>query len=204
MTIQEIRDEIVEETAGDSSDADLLTRIFNVIRAAIRRLPKHVLSRTLSTIESVSLAAGDNNAALPTGFIKETYIYRKGPDGNKIKIDKASPDVFNSINDTTSGDIFKYRIIGKTIYFDRKTIETDTVYIECFKSQVGSLALSSTFFGNDDEVETIKSLAKMIYYRDYEEDKEKSDDHKGDAAAGLAAMKSDYMIRELPSHVEEA
>lgn len=204
MTIQEIRDEIVEEIAGDSSDTDLLTRIFNVIKAAIRRLPKHVISRTLATIESVSLVAGDNNAPLPTGFIKESYVYRKGADGNKIKINKASADRFNEINDTTPGDISEYRIIGKTMYFDKKTISAETIYIECFKSQVGSLALSSTFFGNDDEVETIKSLSKMIYYRDYEEDKEKSDDHKADAGTGIAKMNADYMIRELPSHVEEA
>lgn len=204
MTIQEIRDEIVEEIGGDSSDADLLTRIFNVIRAAIRRLPKHVLARTLATVENVSLVAGSSSASLPAAFIKETYIYRKGADGQKIKIDKLSAERFNEINDTDTGDIFKYRIIAKTIYFDKKTIADDTIYIECFKSQVGSMTIASSFFGNDDEVETIKSLAKVIYYRDYEEDTEKAELHKGDAAAGIAAMKSDYMIRELPSHVEEA
>ena len=204
MTIQEIRDEIVEEIAGDSSDTDLLTRIFNVIRAAIRRLPKHVISRTLSAIETVTLTAGSSSVALPATFIKESYVYRLGTDGNKIKIDKLSADKFNMVNDTEYGEIFKYRIIGKTIYFERKTNATDTIYIECFKSQVGSMTIATNFFGNDDEVETVKSLAKMIYYRDYEEDKEKSDDHKADAAAGIAQMKADYMIRELPSHVEEA
>jgi hypothetical protein len=204
MTIQEIRDEIVEEIGGDSADTTLLTRIFNVIRSAMRRLPKHVISRTLASIESVSLSAGNNSTTLPTTFIKETYVYRKGADGNKITITKSSADRFNEINDTESGDIQRYRILGKTIYFDRKTIAADTIYIECFKSQVGSLALSSDFFGNDDEVETVKSLAKMIYYRDYEEDKEKADDHKSDAAVGMAAMKADYMIKELPSHVEES
>ncbi len=205
MLISEIRDEIVEECGIDSEDAGALTKIVNVIKAAMRRLPKHTLMRTLLSTESVSLTGGTNNASLPTGFIKERYIYRKSADGKPIEIKRASISQRLQENPTAPGTPSYYWIEGKTIYFEKTVVLTATIYIDCFMSQVSAtFAITDTFFGTDDEIETVKDLAKYRYYKDYEEDMEKARESKSDAAAGIAKMNSDYMIHELPGHVEEA
>lgn len=203
MTIQAIVNEIITETGGDTTDTDLYTKMFGFLKAALRRLPRFVLTRTLLVTSSVSLSALANSASLPAGFVKERFVYRKDTGGQKIEIKHSNYEEFNRVNNDLTGSIYFYDIIGKTIYFDHKAETADTIYVECFKNDVSSLANSDNFFGNDDEIETVKDLTKYIYYKDYEEDMEKAAASKQDAGLGIATMKSDYM-RQQQSHVEEA
>ncbi len=205
MTIQDIRDEIVEETGGDSSDTTLLSTILTCIKGAIRQLPTFVRTRTLTGIETVSLGASANSASLPDAFIKERAIYRKTSEGKPVELTPLSQANRLSENPDETGTIYHYWIIGKTIYFNRKSAASDTIYIDCFKNQVtATFALGDNFFGNANEVQTVKNLAKETYYGDYEEDEQKAARAASKAIAGLEAMEGDYLEKEMPSHVEEA
>ncbi|MFA6142506.1 MAG: hypothetical protein WC738_04335 [Candidatus Omnitrophota bacterium] len=203
MKIQDITNEIISETGGDSTDTDLYTKMFGFLKAALRRLPRFVLTRTLLSTASVSLSALANSASLPAGFVKERFVYRKDTGGQKIEIKHSNYEEFNKVNNDLTGSIYFYDIVGKTIYFDHKAEAADTIYVECFKNDTSALAGTDDFFGNDDEVETVKDLTKYIYYKDYEEDMEKAAASKQDAASGIATMKSDY-LRQQQGYVEEA
>jgi len=204
MLISEIRDELISEVGGDSDDTELQTKIFGFIKSAMRQLPRHVLSRTLLTTASVSLSANANSVSLPSDFVSERYVYRKNTEGKPVEIRKLSWTKFHEENPTIAGSIYYYTIRGKTIYFDKKSVSADTIYIEHFKQQVGaSFAASDSFFGNDDEIETVKNLVKEIYYGDYQEDEKKAARATKKAALAINSMNADYERLELPTHVEE-
>ena len=203
MTIDDIVDEIIAETGGDSADTDLVTKMFGFVKAALRRLPRFMLSRSLLTTTSISLSAEANSASLPAGFVREKQVYRRDSGGAKVEITHPPYFDFHNVNNNDTGAIYHYDILGKTIYFDHKSEAADTIYVECFKNDTSTLVIGDTFVGNDDEVEILKDMTKYIYYKDYEEDTEKAAASKQDAADGIASVKSDYM-RKQQTHVEES
>jgi hypothetical protein len=205
MLISEIRDEIIEESGGDLTDTDLQGLIFRFIRASMRKMPRFVLSRTLVETSEVTVTSGSNNASLPSNFVNERYVYRKDSSGNKIEIVRKSWQSFHEDNNTIQGELDFYMIRGKKIYFNKSSLSGETVYVEHFAQQVGSsFAVTDAFYGNDDEIECVKSLVKAVYYGEYQEDSNKAASAASEAAAYIRTMNNDYMESELPSHVEEA
>ena len=203
MIVSAIVSEIISETGGDTSDTGLQTLIFGFVKAALRRLPRFMISRSLLITTSISLSAGANSASLPNGFVREKQIYRRDSGGVKVEITHPPYFDFHNVNNNDIGAINHYDILGKVIYFDHKSEAADTIYVECFKNDTSSLVIGDSFVGNDDEVEILKDMTKYIYYKDYEEDMKKAAASKQDAADGIASVKSDYM-RQQQTHVEEA
>lgn len=204
MTLQDIRDEMVEEMGIDSDDSTALTKLFTCLKSAMRRLPQFVRARTLYYRAEVSLTAGNNSASLPSDFIEERVVWRKTAEGKRIDLTKLTTRRLNEENQDDSGSIYYYQIVGKTIYFDKKTVDDDTIYVEHTKSQTGTFELTTDFFGQDHEVETVKDLAKYRWYTDYEEDAAKAAEAKDGGSAGIAKMNEDHQATEIPQHVEES
>jgi hypothetical protein len=205
MLISEIRDEMIEEMALDSSDDTVLSVILTCIKGAIRRFATFAKSRKIVTTAELTLTIDTNYVSLPADFIseREDGVYYK-VDGKRTRILRYHGSNYNELNTTIKGNPSYYWIIGNTIYFDKTAEETKTIYVEHFKDE-SDVSLSDTFYGSAPEIEIIKDLAKYTYYSDYDEDSNKLADKKlALAKAGIDVMDAQYMVKELPTHVEEA
>jgi len=185
MLISEIRDEIIDEVGGDSTDTDLQTKIVNFIRAALRRLPNRIKDRTLITISYATLSGGAYSLTLPDNFISERDVWRESSTGKRIQIVRKGTDVFRGLaNQSTPGSISYYIVYAKTMEFDKQADLDVVIYIDHFKS--------------------VGTIAKAIYYGDYEEDQEKGDRKLKLALSELDKINAHYQAENLPTHVEES
>lgn len=202
-TLEDIRDEIVVEVGEDSSDDTALAAIFSCIKGALRILSLKARARFLVTTSYVTLQAGDSEVTLPDNFDREQYVYRKSASGGKIDIpvDKEGGIDFNS---SQYGTLTKCRVIGKRLIFNNAAAEDTVIYVDHFKNDVSTAALSDTFIGQEKEIECVKHLAKATFYRDYEEESQKANEHVGLAADLLGEVDGDYQEHELPGHVVES
>lgn len=202
MLISEIRDEIIDEVGQDNTDTIIQGKIFNFIKSALRKLPRHLRDRCLITISYATLSSGEYSLSVPPTFVSERQIwYTDG--GERKDIEKVDRPQFNSLfNENTTGVPQYYSIFGKMIEFDRKANQDYTIECEFFKSP-GDVALADAFFGGDDLVEIIKDLVKGIYYGDYEEDAQKASIHLQLAQVGLEEGCAAYLEEEFGGHVKD-
>jgi len=201
MIIQDIRDEIVAEVGQDSEDTTMLANMLTFIKSALRKIPRHVKDRTITTISYATLSAGDYSMDLPSNFIRERRVWRM-ESGNRKEIGKLPFDTFATrINEDSSGPVSSYRIYGKTIEFDVKTASDEVIYIEHFKS-VWDVALDDTFHGNDDLVELVKEHTKAIYYESVE-DNARAQMHLALAKDEERQVTADFMADEIGDHVSD-
>jgi len=203
MLISTIRDEIITEVGGDTSDTGLATNVLQFINSALRRFPLWTRSRFLYTTKSGTLTSGQYSLTLPSGIVNEREVYFI-TEGNRLRIDKApSNDYFNdAFNSTATGKPNFYRIIGQTVEFDRTADATYTIYFECSQEKDG-LEATDTWTGDTTTVEVLKDGAKYYYYSDYVEDDEKGKQKLALFKNGLDELDSKYMATELGSHIDE-
>ena len=203
MTVQEIRDEIIVEIGGDSSDTTLLANILQFIKTGLRRFPLFSKQRLLLTTKYATLSAGEQTLTLPSDFISERAIYHV-KSGKRKRIEKQYTDTFNDSfsSDASSDTISGYRIIDDYIEFTVKAETTLTIYIEYYK-EVDDVSLTDTFFGSSAMAEVTKDFAKYYYFM-YEEDENKANHFIALAGAGLRELDAQKLEEELPSYVEEA
>jgi len=203
MTVQEIRDEIIVEIGGDSSDTTLLANILQFIKTGLRRFPLFSKQRLLLTTKYATLSAGEQTLTLPSDFISERAIYHV-KSGKRKRIEKQYTNTFNDSfsSDASSDTISGYRIIDDYIEFTVKAETTLTIYIEYYK-EVDDVSLTDTFFGSSAMAEVTKDFAKYYYFM-YEEDENKANHFIALAGAGLRELDAQKLEEELPSYVEEA
>ena len=202
MLFSTIRDEIITEVGGDTSDSTLQTLVLGFIKSALRRFPRNTRSRFLLATKSVTLSAGSYYAALPSGFIRETEVYRL-VSGSRENIPKLSaPDFNEEFNSTSTGEPNGYRIIGSNIEFARSADQSYTIYIEC-SSEIDDVVAGDSFTGDSSIVEILKDGAKH-YYFDYSEDSPRASEKLGMFKAGLDKLEIDFLSDELPGYIEES
>jgi hypothetical protein len=195
-----IRDEIITEVGGDTSDSTLQTLVLGFIKSALRRFPRHTRSRFLLATKSVTLSAGSYYAALPAGFIRELAVYYLSDGGRK---DIPKTDNYNEqFNSTTTSAPSGYRIFGSNIEFLHSADQTYTIYIEC-SAEIDDVVAGDSFTGDSSIVEILKDGAKS-YYFDYSEDYPKASEKLGMFKAGLDKLEVDFLSDELPDYIEES
>jgi len=206
MLISEIRDEIISEVGGDTSDTTLQSLILTFMKGALRIFPAKARSRILVGIDTMTLSSGANTASAPSGFIKEVSdqsVWRLNG-GNRETIFRYQRDNFQEVySSETTGNPKYFRVYAKTFEFDRKADQDYTIYVEHFK-EISSIVAGDTFVGNDTELAAMKELAKKIYYFDYEEDKGRGETSLAIANDLLQDIDAMYMEEELGTHVEES
>lgn len=201
MTFATIRNEIITEVGGDTSDTSLQTLILGFIKSTLRRFPRHTRSRFLNTTKFVTLASGSSSATLPSGFIREQAVYYVD-NGGRIDIPKLSFDDFNrQFNSISVSEPTGYRIIGSTIEFLTSADKAYTIYLEC-SAEIDDIAAGDSFTGDSSIVEILKDGAKHYYY-DYEEDDPKASEKLGLFKVGLDKLESDFLNDELPDYISE-
>lgn len=202
MLISEIRDEIITEIGGDSSDTDLQAKIFQFIKTALRRFPRHTKNRLLLTTSYATLNSGKNYLTIPTYFIQERLIYLE-ENGNREPIQKLSLEDFTEkYNSSATGKPDYYRIIGNVIEFDKTADQDYTIYVEHFK-EVDNVNLTDGFFGDTSMVEILKDGVKYYYYL-YAEDDARANNQLALFKAGLDELEADFISDDIPTHIEES
>lgn len=202
MLISTIRDEIITEIGGDTSDTDLATKVLQFINSALRKFPLWTRSRFMFTTKSGTLSSGSNSITLPTGIVNERDVYYISS-GNRMRIERPpSNSYFNdALNTSATGAPNLYNIIGQTVYFDRTADQDYTIYFECVQEKDGVLA-GDTFSADSMVTEVLKDGAKSYYYR-YVEDDVPAKDYLQLFKNGLDELDSKYMASELGSHIDE-
>lgn len=210
MTLEEIRDEIVTDLGLDPADEESNARVLTFIKAGLRRLPRHVRDRALTTIASDTLEAGNYTMCMPANFAKERELWHER-DGKRIRIQRATNQqaFHDEINKSAYGQPDTYRVVGKTIEFNRRADQNYTIYIDYHKvtsinNDLTSVDEDDTFAGREDMVETFKELVKGLYIKDYEEDPQRAAGYLSIAQTELQKMSDDYMEQEMGGHIEEA
>lgn len=206
MLISEIRDEIINEVGQDTTDTAFQTKMLGIMKAALRKLPEAARDKSITTVGSVTIAAGYYSATLPTDFLKElgpkSFWYVSG--AQREVVERIPRDEFNRMfSSDIRGTPTYCSITGKTIEIDLAAVETFTLYIEYFKS-VWNVVAGDTFAGLDNLIECLKEFTKGIYYADYEEDTEKGALHLSLAKDHANKIKSDFMEETMGSHVQES
>ena len=203
MLISEMRDEIIVEIGGDSSDTTLLANILQFIRTGLRRFPLISKQRLLLTTKYASLSAGEQTLTMPTDFITERAVYYVSS-GKRKRITKQYTNDFNdSFNSDASSDaISTYRIIDDYMEFSVKAETATTIYIEYYK-EVDDVDLTDTFFGSSAMAEITKDFAKYSYFM-YEEDENKAQHFLALGSGGLRELDAQKLEEELPEYVGEA
>jgi len=204
MLFSVIRDEIITEVGGSTSDSGLQTLIFGFMKSALRRFPRHTRSRILIDIAYATLSQGEQTLPVPSDFVRERQVYYLDSNNKRVEIDKLSFDEFNEQYNAGSGSQSKpkgYRIYGSTIEFIHQADGTYTVYLEYYKS-VDDIETTDDFFASSDVIEIAKDGAKY-YYFDYEENYPKAAEKLGLFKAGLDKLEVDFLSDELPEYVQE-
>jgi hypothetical protein len=200
MLFSAIRDEIITEVGGDTSDSTLQTLVLGFIKSALRRFPRHTRSRFLLATKSVTLSAGSYYAALPAGFIRELAVFYLSGGGRK---DIPKVDDYNEqFNSTSLTPPSGYRIFGSNIEFTHSADQSYTIYIEC-SAEIDDVIAGDSFTGDSSIVEILKDGAKS-YYFDYSEDYPKASEKLGMFKAGLDKLEIDFLSDELPGYIEES
>jgi hypothetical protein len=195
-----IRDEIITEVGGDTSDSTLQTLVLGFIKSALRRFPRHTRSRFLLATKSVTLSAGSYYAALPSGFIRELAVFYLSGGGRK---DIPKTDDYNEqFNSTSLTPPSGYRIFGSNIEFVHSADQSYTIYIEC-SAEIDDVVAGDSFTGDSSIVEILKDGAKH-YYFDYSEDSPRASEKLGLFKAGLDKLEIDFLSDELPGYIEES
>ena len=166
MLISAIITEIVGDVGGDTSDTDLIALMLTWVKGALRRFPMFTRSRSFKTTSTVSVSSGANSASLPTGFLREVYVYRKSS-GADIEIEK-HPNFKNVVNTDASGELLYYEIVGSTIYFDKNSSGGETVYIEHYK-EIDDVEATDTWAYSSPMAEVLKDGVKYYYYKNVED-----------------------------------
>jgi hypothetical protein len=203
MLISEIRDEIITEVGGDTSDTALQDKVLGFIKSTLRRLPKNCQDRSLVAIKTATLSLAAQTATLPANFIRERELYYvDGGARKKITVIRDT-EMFNERYRSDSSGRPEYcRIYGTTIEFSRPADAAYTIYIDCFQS-VDSVVAGDTFAHDSSTAEIIKDGAKFYYYT-YTEEKGQADSFKDLFAAGLRTLNTEYTWAETPDHIEES
>jgi hypothetical protein len=202
MLISTLRDEIITEIGGDTSDTAFATKILQFMNSALRRFPLWTRSRFMFTTKNGTLTSGQYSLTLPSGMVHERDVYYIS-EGNRMRIDKApSNDYFNeAFNSSALGKPNLYRIIGQTVEFDRTADATYTIYFECVQEKDAVLA-ADTWTSDTSVAEVLKDGAKYYYYR-YVEDDAAAGDFLSLFKNGLDELDYKYMSTELGSHIDE-
>ncbi len=203
MLISEIRDEVITEVGGDTSDTELQTKVLGFIKSTLRRLPKNCKDRSLISKKSVTLTVATQTASLPAKFLAEREIwYEEGGVRKHVTVIRDT-ELFNrQYNSTTVGFPEYCRIYGSTIEFSRPADATYTIYIDCFQ-EVDAVVAGDTFAHDSTTAEIVKDGVKFYYYT-YTEEKEMLDKFGGLFKSGLAELNTQYTWLETPDHIEEA
>lgn len=200
MLVSEIISEVIQDVGGDTSDTDLTSLMLNWAKSTLRRFPIFSRSRLFNTTSSVTLSSGTSSATLPTGFLREIYIYRKSG-GADIEIEK-HPNFKNVVNTTDTGTPLYYEIIGTTIYFDKAADSNYTIYIEHSK-EIDGVASTDTWPYSSTMLEILKDGMKYYYYK-YTEDSANASEQLALMKSGLDQLEQEYMIDQQGGHIDES
>jgi hypothetical protein len=152
------------------------------------------------SIKTATLAAGAQTVSIPDGFISERDVWVMSG-GNRLRCEKALPEVFNDMYTSDSvGAPLYYRIYGTTIEFYRKADQAYTVYFECFADP--SDVTSASAFTDVRAIEVLKDGAKAYYY-EYIEDNQKTVEKLSMFKGGLDELEARYISEEMGTHIEE-
>jgi len=225
MKFNEILAEIIIEVGGDITDVEFGNKILIFIKTGIRRIPAFIRDRLFVAEDTATLTSGTNTIDLDDldpGFVRERVVWYESS-GKRVIINRAkNVEWFHSLyNSNSSGKPFCYLIQGSTIKFDKLSDENLTVGFDYVAelSETGQLLLEGgglvlsedgghinltadeEFFGHEQLVEAVKDFAKMIYYRDYEEDEEKAREHERMGKEIIQRLEEEYEIQELGGHI---
>jgi len=202
MLVSTIRDEIITEIGGDTTDSALATKVLGFINSALRKFPLWTRSVFMYTTKSGTLSSGGSSISLPTGAINIRDVYYI-TEGNRLRIERPpSNEYFNdALNTSTTGAPNFYRVIGQTMEFDRTADKAFTIYVECLQEKDGVLA-GDTFTADSTVVEVLKDGAKSYYYR-YVEDESSAKEFLTLFKNGMDELDAKYMSSELGTHIEE-
>jgi len=206
LTIDEVLNELISEVGGDTTDAAFKTKMLGFMKAGIRHIPVFMRSRLFLTLGTSTLSAGDFSidlSALNPGFIKERAVWWVTSESKRELIWQPNSNrQFNDIfSPNASGNPRVYRIYNKTMEFNRKADKEYTIGIEYFK-EVSAVAVDDTFFGDDSLLEAVKHFTKMVYFGDYEKDRQSKADHQRDGEKIIFELKADYEVQEMGGYVE--
>lgn len=204
MLISEIRDEIIADVGGDTTDTGLQTTVLGCIKDGLGRLPAYLRARALVTVGTLTLSAGSGSVSISTltGFKKERLVWYVSS-GQRVEVYYKKRDVFNTFKNTTVGNPEYYSIYETTLEVNRNADVDYTLYVDYFK-HVRAVAASDTFAGADEHITALKDLAKFIYYTDYQEDSQRGLIHLNAAKDILGELDADYAEQEQGGYVEEA
>lgn len=204
MTVQELVDEIARKALGNSSniDSDFQNVCLDAVRSALRRIPR--FAKVRSVVKTVYATLNASTQSLDiftiTDFFEERQVYHL-LSGKREIIHKLDYESFNEIySNATTGQPQFYRIVGKTLEFDKKADKNYTIYIEYFGND-SNVALTDTLTLRDDVLEIVKDGA-LEYVFDHLEDNNKSTRHGQKFIAGLEKLEVDYHRQEDPDFIE--
>ena len=200
MLISQIITDVILDIGGDTADTTLSTNMLAWVKSTLRRFTLFTRTRVFKTTSSVSVTSGANSASLPTGFLRETYVYRKDS-GADIEIEK-HPNFKQVVNTSTSGELLYYEIIGGTIYFDKNSSGGETVYIEHFK-EIDDIASGDTWSYSSPMIEVLKDGMKYYYYKNVE-DQPNASEALSLMKAGLDRLEEDFIIDNNPGYINES
>ena len=200
MTIAEIIADVILDIGGDSADTTLSTNMLAWAKSTLRRFPLFTRARLLKTTSTITVSSGTNSKTLPTGFLREYYVYRKDS-GADIEIEK-HPNFKQVVNTETSGKLLYYEIIGSVIYFDKNSSGDETVYIEHSK-EVDDIASGDTWAYSSPMIEVLKDGMKGYYYGNVEDDVREAKSFSL-MKAGLDKIEEDFIIDGSPGYINES
>jgi len=200
VLISDIIGEVIVDVGGDVADTELTTNLLSWAKSTLRRFPLFTRSRLLKTTSTITLSSGANSASLPTGFLRETFVFRKSS-GSDIEIEK-HPSFKSVVNTSSSGTPLYYEIIGSTIYFDKNANADYTVYIEHSK-EIDNVAAGDTWAYSSTMAEILKDGMKYYYFSNAE-DRASASDALSMMKIGLDKIEEDHMVDTCGSHIDES
>ena len=137
MLISAIRDEIITETGGDTSDTTLQAVVLSFINNCLRRFPRHISDKAITAVKSGSLSSAATTMTLPSGTtrVRPNGIWYETSDLQRIEIKqlKNREDFNLYYRGNASGAPQYAHIYGTTVEFNRKADQAYTVYFDCYK-----------------------------------------------------------------------
>ena len=202
MLISTIRDEIITEVGGDTTDTALATKVLGFVNSALRKFPLWSRSVFMYTTKSGTLSSGASSMSLPSGVVTIRDVYYLSSN-NRMRIEKPKSNAYfnDAVNTAATGNPNFYNVIGQTVYFDRSATDNTVIYFECAQEKDGVVA-TDTFTADTMVVEVLKDGVKSYYYR-YVEDDAAAKDSLTLFKNGLDELDSKYMASELGSHIDE-
>lgn len=202
MLISEIRDEIISEIGGDTSDTELQTKILGFMKAALRRFPRHTRNRMIRGTKSGTLSAAATTMSLPSGVVSIEKAYFED-EGKRVEIVRPKLDRFTEEYRGEGVGQPQFFIVRQgTVEFNRKNDASRTIYFEAM-IEIDSISAGDTWLFSSDRAEILKDGAKWYYFT-YQEDEVKEAEWKGNFLGGLKELEAEYLREEIPDHVEEA